>query len=94
MRKKDDNVKKWMYVGVIIFIVIIAVLIGAYLFKKDNHEEKENSNLGSISNSLELQEEIKENTILNEISVSSIETEKISPNSVLILKKEYEGKSF
>lgn len=89
MRKKDDKVKKWIYVVVIIFVVIIAILIGTYLFKKDNHQE-ENSNLGSISNSLEFQEEVKENTILNEISVSSIETEKISPNSVLILKKEYE----
>lgn len=84
--------KKWIYIMAIIFIVIIAILIGSYLFKKDNNEgqQQKNSNLISNKNSFDFGQEIKQNTLLNEISVSTVEKEKVSPNSVLILKKQYE----
>ncbi|MCI8482506.1 MAG: hypothetical protein HFJ27_05615 [Clostridia bacterium] len=83
--------KKWMYIVLIAIIMVIAIIIGIYLFKNEDTPKTENRNVLSTNQTLNLiDEEEQENTILNEISVSSNETEKISPNAVLILKKQYE----
>lgn len=81
--------KKWIYIVGIIVIVIVAILVGCYLFRKDsNLKEQENFKMNNTM--VDEPNEIKNNILANEISVSTQDKEKISPNSVLILKKQYE----
>lgn len=80
--------KKWVYI-IGIIIIVVAIFIGCYLFQKENNR-KEQDNFKMSNTIVEPQDEIEKNMLVNEISVSTQEKEKISPNSVLILKKQYE----
>lgn len=80
--------KKWVYI-IGIIIIVVAIFIGCYLFQKENNR-KEQDNFKMSNTIVEPQDEIENNMLVNEISVSTQEKEKISPNSVLILKKQYE----
>ncbi len=81
--------KKWIYIVGIIVIVIVAILVGCYLFRKDS-TLKEQENFKMNNTIIEEPDKIENNILANEISVSTQDKEKISPNSVLILKKQYE----
>lgn len=80
--------KKWGYITIFILIFITAILLGIYIFDRNNNRENNNTNKqNEITNNTIIKE--VDNTIVNEISVSNVEKEKISPNAVLILKKQY-----
>lgn len=81
--------KKWIYVIVIVIIVIVAIFIGRYLFKKGNNTDKKYNNI-ETTNSIETKSQVQNKVLINDIPISSIESEKISPNATLILKKHYE----
>lgn len=81
--------KKWIYIVGIIIVVIIAILVGCYLFGKES-VEKEQENFRPTNILVDTPNQIENNIVANEISVSTQDKEKISPNSVLILKKQYE----
>lgn len=87
--KEGCKMKKWVYIMIAIVIVIIAILIGCYLFQKENPDNKQDNNEIN-KNQTQEQNLLQENTFMNDISVSSVEQEKISPNATLILKKHYE----
>lgn len=81
--------KKWMYVIGAMIIILVAILVGYYLFQ-NNDKQKTTTNRQEVKNLMQEQNIVKETDIVNEISVSSVEQEKISPNATLILKKYYE----
>lgn len=83
--------KKWIYVISIVIIVIVAIFIGSYLFRKNNNDVKNQNNNIENTNKIETYNEVEENMIMNDIPISSIESEKISPNATLIVKKHYEA---
>ncbi|MBO5478352.1 MAG: BofC C-terminal domain-containing protein [Clostridia bacterium] len=79
--------KKWIYIIAIIIIVVVAIFVGKYLFKKENNINQQNST--QLTNKIEVKNEVQENTLMNDIPISSTQSEKISPNATLILKKHY-----
>lgn len=81
--------RKWVYIIGIIVIVIIAVFVGCYLFRKDDTKNKQ-EDLKMTNTMVNVPNQVENNILVNEISVSTLDKEKISPNSVLILKKQYE----
>lgn len=81
--------RKWIYIVGIIIVVIIAILVGCYLFGKES-TIKEQENFKRMNTIVDTPNQIENNIVANEISVSTQDKEKISPNSVLILKKQYE----
>ncbi len=81
--------KKWSYIISLIIIIIIAVFVGMYFYdssKKENSKQVENYSV----NTTDIVDE-KEYSTNNVITIQTVtEEEKISPNAVLILKKNYE----
>lgn len=81
--------KKWIYIITVVIIVIVAIFIGNYLFKKENEIDNQNTMM-QVTNEIKPENEVEENILINDIQISTIEAEKISPNATLILKKHYE----
>ncbi len=79
--------KKWVYIICFLLIFVIAIFTGKYLY---NYFNKENDN--TVQNENYYPSEIEVNDeYLNEVdTIQTItEEEKISPNAVLVLKKQY-----
>ncbi|MCI9016600.1 MAG: hypothetical protein HFJ53_05515 [Clostridia bacterium] len=80
--------KLYIYIGIIIITLIIAIFVGIYLYNmRQDKSEPNNEEKLPIAENLII-EEPKSNIINNTISTTS-EEEKISPKAVIILKKEY-----
>ncbi len=81
--------KKWMYVIGAMIIILVAILVGYYLFQNNNYKEEPRIQ-AEIKNTVQEQNILQDSRIVNEISVSSQEKEKVSPKATLVLKKYYE----
>ncbi len=83
------SMKKWMYVIGVMIIILVAILVGYYLFQNSSPKQEPRMQAES-KNTVQEQNILKDNMIVNEISVSSVEKEKISPKATLVLEKYYE----
>lgn len=78
-----------MYVIGAMIIILVAILVGYYLFQNNNYKEEPRIQ-AEIKNTVQEQNILQDSRIVNEISVSSQEKEKVSPKATLVLKKYYE----
>lgn len=78
-----------MYIIGVFIVILVAILVGYYLFENTGSKEEPRSQT-EVRNMVQEQNIVQEMDIVNEISVSSMESEKISPNATMILKKYYE----
>lgn len=89
MRKKEASMKKWIYVIGAMVIILVAILVGYYLFQNNDRPQNEISRQ-EVKNTIQEHKQIEQTNLINEISVSTMEKEKISPKATLILEKYYE----
>ena len=79
--------KKWVYIICFLLIFVIAIFTGKYLY---NYFNKENDNTVQNENYYPSEIEVNDEYVNEVDTIQTItEEEKISPNAVLVLKKQY-----